>query len=215
MTPAFLRAEVSGPLGIRLGLIQVNQDWVYFYDARGKRRVHRLPYSEFAYDSARRDRFLEVLPVNIPGPFFLDLALSRSGISEAKDEKSLHSCDYVENDNVYRFLFVTPSEFKSKNRWHLVDIDPNSFFPLRHLTRLTGASEMLNVKDKSWSVPEWKLEYSQLAGEGFSTLPRELKVFGREGLLWSFEWVSAEPIEDRGPEIFQWRPNASMSVQDY
>jgi hypothetical protein len=214
LTPSYLRAEVMGPLGIRLGLIQINPDWVQFYDVRAK-KVHRLPYSEFALDSARRERFLRILPVAIPGPFFLDLALSRSGLGTAEGEKSLRSCAYIESENVYRLLFVERSEFKARNRWHRVDVDPNAYFPLRHSTRLTDPAELLDDKDISWATPEWDLRYSQLTGEGLSTLPRLLKVFAREQLLWSFEWLSAEPIEDRGPELFEWRPAASISVQDY
>ncbi|MEO5667670.1 MAG: hypothetical protein ABIR96_06410 [Bdellovibrionota bacterium] len=214
MTPAYLRAEVTGPLGIRLGLIQINPDWVQFYDAR-KRKVHRLPFGEFTKDSVRRDRYLRVLPVSIPGPFFLDLALSRSGLIDGDNEISLRSCEYQTDENVYRVLYVARSEFEGRNRWHRVDIDPTSFFPLLHLTRLTPKTELLDDKAVSWTIPEWKLVYSDIAGEGFSTLPRKLQVFQRDQLLWSFEWISAEPIEDRGPEIFQWRPGASISVQDY
>ena len=214
MTPAYLRAEVSGPLGVRLGLIQINPDWVQFYDIRHK-TVHRLPFVEFAKDSVRRDRYLRVLPVMIPGPFFLDLALSRSGLSGSEGEISLRSCDYLQDENVYRLLFVTRSEFAGRNRWHRVDIDPTAFYPLHHLTRLTSSAELIDAKDLSWANSEWDFRYSQFTGEGFSTLPRRLDVFQREERLWSFEWVSAEPIQDRGPEIFQWRPGASISVQDY
>jgi len=214
MSPAYLRAEVTGPLGIRLGLIQINGDWVQFYDAR-KKLVHRLPYAEFAQNSERRERFLKILPVHIPGPFFLDLALSRSGYVSSGGENSLRSCAYLESDNVYRLLFVARSEIRNHNRWHRVDIDPTYFFPLHHKTRMSEKSELLDDKDVSWANSEWDLFYSQLKGEGYSTLPTLLQVTTRGEPLWSFEWVQAEPIKDRGPEIFQWQPTASTTVQDY
>jgi hypothetical protein len=214
MTPGYLRAEVVGPLGMRVGLIQINADWIYFYDTRAK-TAHRLPFVEFVRDSARRDRFFNVLPVPIPGPFFLDLALSRSGLESQESEKSLRSCEYLPEENIYRLLFVSRSEFEARHRWHRVDIDPTAFYPLRHLTRLSAVSELLETSEAHWVRTEWDFRYSRRVGEGLSTLPRLLRVFRGDQELWSFEWISAEPIPDRGPEIFQWRPTALMTVQDY
>jgi len=215
MKPSFLRAEVAGPLGLRMGLVQINNDWIQFYDARRK-QVDRLPFSEFEKNSLRRDRFLTILPFPIPGPYFVDYALSRSGLpSDASGEKLLRSCVYDEGRNIYEILYVDKSEVQDRYRWHLIEIDPTNFFPVRHRTLLKMRPQVLTTQDDSWLLPEWDLRYSRFVGAGFSTLPRLLQVYQRDRLHWSFEWLEAERIQDRGEEIFQWRPAASMSVNDY
>lgn len=215
MRPYFLRAEVSGPLGIRVGLVQVNSEWAQFYEARN-RRVRRLPFEEFQKNSLRRERFLAALPVPFLGPNFVDYSLSRTGLpSDESGEKLLRSCDYKGSSNVYEVLFVEEALLEKQNRWHLVEIDPTNFFPIRHRSLLMPLNAVLSADELSWDAPEWDLKYSNFLGEGFSTLPRRLQVYQRKELLWAYEWLEAERIQDRGEEIFQWRPTASMSVNDY
>jgi hypothetical protein len=215
MSPYFLRAELAGPLGVRMGLVQINNDWVQFYDSR-KRQVERLPLDEFRKNSLRRDRFLAVLPFPIPGPHFVDYALSRSGLPDDESgEKLLRSCVYDEDRNAYEILYVDKSELETHYSWHLLEIDPTNFFPLRHRISLRPRAQVLTNKDTSWSLAEWDLRYSHFVGEGFATLPRVLDVYRREALAWSFEWLEAERILDRGEEIFLWRPSASITVKDF
>src|SRR5690606_29052580 len=55
--PRLLRAELVGPLGIRVALVQLNERWGSIYWPREK-RLRRIPTEELEKNSARRDRFL-------------------------------------------------------------------------------------------------------------------------------------------------------------
>lgn len=220
-SPIFLRAEIRGPLGIRLGLLQVNQDWIQFYDAR-QRLVKRLPFREFERNSLRREAFLSELPVALPAPFIVEAALSRTGIESFREIQEgffTKHCPYNEEIFAYELVYKVPVPgVADAERWHRVYVDATDFYPLRHTTRIAPHSKRKpsNITSTFWEAGwEWDLSYSRFVGEGMGTLPRLLTVSSRSGAGFEFEWESAEPVTDRGAEIFQWRPSASMRVKDY
>ncbi len=219
-TPIFMRAEVDGPLGIRMGLLQINDEWVYFYDTR-KKLVRRLPTKEFSKEGLRRQVFLRELPVSLPDPFVIDAALSRSGLVDdlsIRDEVSKNYCPYLKREMVYELVYKEDSELNNLERWHRVWIDGKDLFPIKHLTRLAPKSkrQVQALGRAFWETAiEWEMDYSYFSGEGTATLPRRMLVKNRSSKVFSFEWRSAEPIKDRDATLFQWRPSASLRVQDY
>jgi len=219
-TPIFLRAEVNGPLGIRMGLLQINQDWVYFFDTR-KKSVKRLPMKEFARAGLRRQAFLRDLPVSLPDPFVIDAVLSRTGlIRDAKLDGGVEQqhCPFLKDSMAYELIYKESAEIEGHERWHRVLVDARDYFPIRHQTRLAPNSKRpasrLN-KDFWRQAPEWDLTYDHFVGEGMATLPRKIDLSNRKQRVFTFEWREAEPVPDRDDRLFGWRPSASLKVQDY
>ena len=194
-TPLSVRAEILGPLGVRLGLFVIDKDWVQLLVLKD-RTVHRLPTSEFKKDTLRARRFLERVPFPILPDVFVDGVLTEVGMVDADPVSAKCTYDSVKNLNVVAYS-------KGANHYR-VGVDPASATPLEY--------EQLDAKSTR-SI--FSIRYSKLIGEGAATLPRQIEFsFGKEPRL-RWIWTKAERWENPPDSAFFWRPAASISVKDY
>ncbi len=193
--PHYVRAEVSGPLGVSLALFVVNDEWAQFLDLRA-RVVHRLPFSEFRKNSLRRDLYMAQLPLGSFAPDLLvEAALTRSGLPEGVEPTH---CPYLEKENAY--LLEVQAEKQSRR----ILLDPTSLAPVRIEGYEGGATRA-----------SWKLVFRDYVGSDWATLPREVEAFQGDASQWVFRWKEAERWNDFREAAFLWQPTASMNLKDY
>lgn len=195
------RVEMTGPLSVRVGLLVMNAQWIQLYVPREK-VVFRFPTAESVRDTARRDRFLKLLPFRVAPGLLIEALETRTGLRADEHPE----CTYDADRNAYRFRFRNASG-GGRIAW----IDPTSAAPLeiRHYER-----EVPNAPAKE-ERPDWKVLYSHLVGEGPSTLPSRIEFHSPKGKQLTFEWSSAERWEQPDDRVFDWQPPAALMVRDY
>lgn len=198
--PGLARMEMTGPMGIRVGMLLMNDEWIQLYVPREK-AVFRFPKAEAERDTLRRERFFRLLPLRVQPSLAVDALLTRVSL----DEGLVPECEYDDERNAYRL------RFKKGEGGRLVWVDPTSYAPLeiQHFTKglpPKGASEIR---------PDWRVVLSAFTGSGPSTLPSRLEFFSHQGRQLLYEWNSAEAVPNLDPKVFQWQPPASLSVRDY
>ncbi len=204
--PGLSRVEITGALGIRLGMLVWNEDWLQVFLPRDN-VVYRIPAVEMEKNSPRRARFLEQVPFPLFPEAYFDSLLTRVGV-RSRFEKDLE-CRFVEEERAYRARFTT------RQGGRMVWIDPTSFAPQRVL-----------YFDKQQKLPELhapvesmrpvlEARYSDFQGEGLATLPAQLVLFSAGQKQLSFFWKTAEVWNTIRKESFKWQPGASISVKEF
>lgn len=192
------RFEMTGPLGIRLGLLVLGDRWIQSYAIR-ERVVVRFPTSELSKDTLRRARFFKLIPFKADPDVVLDAIAGRVGL----EGHEIASCDYDEAKNAY--LLRGPS------RW--VWVDPSTKAPLE----MWWFSKPVPKDAVVTSLhPEWTVVYSKLTGQGPSTFPSHLEFATGAGPEFAFEWVAGEAWDGgAAPGAFEWTPPAGIEIRDY
>ena len=205
----YARIEIVSPLGVRLALLQINQEFVQLFMIRDN-TVYRFPTAEFFKDTVRRARFLTLLPVRIIPELFFDAVLNRVALGSPK----AFDCRYDSSENIYIVRIVEEGSLE-EGRW--VELDPNTYSPLKVLY-FPQKTPALNSEG---GRALYEVNFKLATGQGISTLQSSIEFsdanlapnYKRKGLR--FEWIRAEAWENRSPEAFQWRPSASTYVKDY
>ncbi len=203
--PYFVRMEISGPLGIKLGLLILNKEWVMLFVPREK-TVFRFPAAELKKDSLRRERFLKLLPVPLIPDLYMNSLLTRVGLPQ---KNSGIRCDYNEELNVYRVRVPKTSDSTKGGR--IVWLDPVQFVPLREYY-FDGLLPDLNG-DVGRATSQ--VHYSRLLGDGANAFPSKIEFGSRNGRDLRFTWQSAERWTSVDEKVFDWQPPASIKIQDY
>ena len=205
----YARMEVVSPLGVRLALLQVNQEWVQLYMIADK-TVFRFPTSEFFKDTERRERFLNLLPVKIIPELFFDAVLNRLALGTLQD----FTCRYDGAENVYWLRVV---EEGGSGEGRILEIDPSHYYPFRiHYF----AQKTPSIENFEKARPLYRVDFASSTGMGFSTLQSQITIFDAKmapkiSKILRFEWIRAEAWENPPSEAFQWRPDAALSVKDF
>lgn len=211
VAPDHARLEFAGPLGIRLALLLINDDWVYLFVPR-ENSVIRFPKAELFKDTFRRERFLKMLPLPVvPEAFFQGLLTQVGGLPKAGAPLPPGTvCEVDDEMNAYRLRLVGNSLSQLGGRF--VWVDGVDFYPLKIVYFERNLPEKW---DAAGARPSFEIEFSKFAGLGASTLPKQFEMrTGREKVL-DFEWSSAEVWDAPNMSAFDWRPSASMDVRDY
>ena len=200
-SPRRARVEMTGPLGVRVGLLVMNSEWAQLYIPREK-AVFRFPAEEMNRDTARRERFFKLLPFRVEPELLIEALESRTGLPP---DTSI-DCRYDGERNAYWVRFVRP-EGGGKVAW----VDPTTMAPLelRHFDRELPAT---SAKEER---PDWKVLYSRFTGQGPSTLPSRVEFYSPKGRELTFEWSSAETWDHPDEKIFEWKPAPELTIRDY
>ena len=199
--PDRIRAEILGPLGVRVGLLLLDADWIRLYIPREKLLL-RFPAEELAHDTERRARFLHVLPIPVETSVLLEALATRV----RPGPESKRECAYDHERNAYR---LTSTEASGAGR--LIWVDPTTFAPLEARYYTKG----LPVTDAKRERPEWRVVYSELTGSPPATLPSHIEIFEAGESRVQFEWVRAEAWPETHDEPFTWEAPAGVTVRDY
>ena len=194
----FLRTEIKGPLGIVLGVMQMNDEWLMLYIPR-QRTVYRLPTQEAFKDTPRRERFFSLLPIPLYPEVMFDVLLTRAALGSMKAQ----NCGYVEEHNVYAMTLLAKQQRK------VVWIDPTTFAPIKIMiydNRGQGAA--------SAQSPRYHVNLSRLAGAGLASLPSEIKVQSSRGAGFEFIWKKASLLQGSTAVLFNWWPQKAK-IKDY
>jgi hypothetical protein len=198
--PQFLRAEVVGPLGIRVALAQLNDRWGSVYYPKQK-ILRRIPIAELEKNSRRRDRFLESIGLPVYPDILAQSALSRVGFSLVTTMPG--RCAWDPERRAYWF------SWESKHR--LIWVHPGTFAPLR-VEYFDGKFPGEPLADRR---PTWVVDYSDFRGEGPSTLPfRLVASFGGQPAF-SLRWKEAEATKNVDFQLFDWTPKGEFEVQEF
>jgi hypothetical protein len=196
--PDRARLEFTGPLGIRLGLLQINPEWVHLYLIR-ENTVFRIPTSELGTDSPRLKAFQQLAPVPLLGEALFYTLLGRVDAKELKFKPTgQDQCFY---DKATGHYVVKQDAAIAREIW----INRNAYYP----------HKMMFYIDKTVPGPWIELRFSGERGEGPATLLAKSEIWldGQKKL--SFEWDHAEVWDAPDPKVFEWAPKASMVIKDY
>jgi hypothetical protein len=196
-----LRAEFTGPLGIRIALFQINTDWVQLYSPR-ENLVIRFPTGELSKNTERRDRFLSLLPVAIVPEALFDALLARVALPEKKQS---FSCDFDPVQVAYRVRI----DEGSLGRW--VWVDPYHFGPLKSLYFERSPPALQSQALRT----QLEVSYSEYSDGLVVELPSEIQISKESKSLLKWSWMRAEVWQSPQDQVFNWRPNSSMIVRDY
>lgn len=204
--PRWLRVEIAGPLGVRLGLLQINEDWVQLFVPK-EQIVYRFPAGEFGKDTLRRQRFLSLLPLPIHPEIVTDSLLTRVG-ADAADKTP--DCDYDAASNAYRLRYAAARG--GRIAW----VDPTTYAPLR----IWYFDDKVPAIGAGKERPLVDIRYSKFSGSGVSALPTQIEVISKlesqsDRAQMLFVWKEAEIWESFDPKVFDWRPTASTTIKDY
>jgi hypothetical protein len=199
-TPGLIRAEMTAALGVRVGLLVANPDWIQLYIPREK-TVFRFPSDEAEKDTLRRERFFRLLPLRVQPSLAVEALLTRVSLPEGV----VPACEYVDSQAAYKL------KFKKDEGGRIVWVDATTFAPLEIHHFIRG----LPADAAGESRPDWKVVFSALTGSGLSTLPTRIEFFSASGRQLLFEWASMEAVPQMDVNIFDWTPPAALSIRDY
>lgn len=198
--PQFLRAEVVGPLGLRLALAQLNDRWGSVYFPRD-RVLRRIPLAELEKNTARRDRFLKSVGMPVYPDILAQSALSRVGFSMITQMPG--RCAWDPEKRAYWFSW----ELKRRLIW----VHPQSLVPLR-VEYFDGRFPGEPLKDRR---PTWTIDYRDFRGEGPSTLPFHLSASFAGQQVFSLRWKEAEISNDLDLKAFDWTPKGELKIEEF
>jgi hypothetical protein len=209
--PLEARVEILGVLGVRVGLLVADAEWIRLYIPR-ENTLYRFPRAEFNKDTLRRERFLELLPLKIVPELFPSLLLERVSLDRAAD----YACRFNEKLNAYELRIV---DDKPSGAGRFMWIDPTRFAPLRlwYFPRQLPSLTKLEEGDINSLRPLVEVEYESWTGEELATLASVLRIrhLSQKSSNIRFEWLRAEQWENAGAAAFSWQPPASAKVKDY
>jgi len=203
--PSDLRVEVSGPLGVKVGLLVMNKKWIQFFIPR-KRLILRLPKSELDKNSMRAERFLSSIVLPLPPKQLVAAITTRSLIAEGG---KVLDCEYRAESNSYRLAIASPNKIGGQ----VLEIDPTSFAPII-LRVYDSLRPRLNFAGSSRYA--YRVEFANLIGEGMAVIPSRAKLFsGTSNDQMVLEWDRVEVWNDPVDSAFSLTRNASYVVKDY
>ncbi len=224
--PAFLRLELSGPLGIRFALLVVNDRWTSLYIPRDS-VIHRVPTSEFkGENSARAQYFLRQFPFDFRPEMLIPALLSRVNLKNSPEAKCtrIKCVPILEKKvlNVENTCQLLEPRVRFQNLW---EMHPNLGYPLSWQSGPAAPRKQAQEKkDEVTAVgsegsvekqPVDRVDYTAWMGSGVSSLPTELVVTLKSGQKVDFSWVDAEKWEVPDLSIFDFKPPAKVMVKDY
>jgi hypothetical protein len=193
--------EFTGPLGVRIALLQVNEEWVQLYVPR-ENLVIRFPASELYRNTERRDRFLNLLPVRVVPEALLDILLARVGLPEKRQH---FACDFDPAVVAYRVRI----DEGVAGRW--LWIDPQHFGPLKSLYFDRSPPPLSSEPTRAL----YRMVFSDYSQGVVTELPGRVELFRSELSELRWVWIRAEVWQSQQDRVFNWRPNSSMIVRDY
>ncbi len=203
--PFLLRAEVVGPLGVRVALFVANTRWVQLFVPREK-LVYRLPFEEYQKDSLRRDFFLKDLPFPAIPEFLVPSLLTQVSLDPNPLKKETSNCRVDEESHslILEFPSETPKT-PSLRYW----LDADLGLPLK-VEFFKGKMAFQNGR------ADLEVEYFNFKGEGASRFPLQSRfTSGGKKLPFEWNWSQVEVWENPSLEPFEWRPPASIFVKDF
>ncbi|MBS1984550.1 MAG: hypothetical protein JST16_10290 [Bdellovibrionales bacterium] len=197
--PNQARIEMSGPLGVKVGLFVMNAKWLQLYVPREK-VVFRFPSSEAHRDTLRRDRFFQLLPVRVDPDIWVSALSGRVDL-----EGGLGDCRYDPDRNAYRFRF----RWREGSKW--VWVDPNSAAPTE---LMVFAKTFPEVAQAAELRPDLRVAFTEFQGVGPATLPTHMEFFTPSGRQLVFEWKNVEAWTSSA-DVFEWTPPEGLQLRDY
>ena len=204
--PNFVRAEIVGPLGVRLAYFFADNEWVQFFLPREK-VVHRLPADAFWKNTLRREAFLGQLPIPIVPQVFIAGVLNIISLDRLGNVK--HDCRYDESSNAYVVVEKSLESGDQNQSYRVIYIDPTGYFPIKTLIYDTKKSVEVSQR------PVYETEFSRFEGAGISTLATKQKYLylGREA--YEFHWKRSESWPGRKTQAPAWKPKKAVEIIDY
>lgn len=205
-SPSDLRVEVSGPLGVKIGLLVMNQDWVRFVVPR-EELILRIPKSELDKKTLRAEKFLSAIVVPLPPDLLVSAITTQSPL--ARGAKVL-ACRYSPAENRYELRMA---DAKGKGGTILA-VDPTTLAPLESLRYEDFLPDLGSEASKRHS---YRIVFNDLQGSGASTLPARARLWTsrREVPDTELKWVRVEVWPDVTNAAFDFKNAASFKVKEY
>lgn len=182
-----VHVEISGPVGSRLGVLRLDQDFLRFYLVRD-RLLYRIPTAELAAGTKRAQAFSKLLPFAVEPKLLISSLLGIAGVDALGSE---YSCKYRGNSDTYEYSW---SSLASQETW----IFGSDRVP-RSLTRGDGMS----------------VEWSEIQGNPPSALASKVTLRRGQDELYSFTWSKVERLEVLPPGFSEWKPPTHATVEDF
>jgi len=205
-SPDELRVEVAGPLGVKVGLLVMNPEWVRFVVPREK-LIMQIPKSELDRKTLRADRFLSAIVVPLPPDLLVAAVTTQSPL--AVGAKML-ACRYQAEKNVYELRLA---DARSKGGT-ILSVDPTTLAPVEWQRYEAFLPDLGSEQTERHS---YRIVFKDLQGQGLSTIPAR-------ATLWSYpanspiselKWVRVEVWPDATKEVFDFKHSAAFKVKDY
>lgn len=210
LEPNYLRAEVVGPLGVRVALFIINPTWVLLYVPR-ENTVFRLPSEEFLKNSQRRELFLKDIPFPAVPEILVPALLTQVPIGVASAKRSAIRDCIPETDSRALRVDIRDRVPGQLGGWRRYWLDPLHAGPVR--IQYFGGSPDAQSNLES---PEVEIKFRQFRGEAIGRFPLAAEFTGKgvfKGLEW--DWKDVEVWQDPRKEGFEWRPRASVFVKEF
>lgn len=205
-SPSDLRVEVSGPLGVKIGLLVMNQEWVRFVVPR-EELILRIPKSELDKKTLRAEKFLSAIVVPLPPDILVEAITTQSPL--ARGAKVL-ACRYSAEENRYELRMA---DAKGKGGTILA-VDPTTLAPLEWLRYDAFLPELGSDASRRHS---YRIVFNELQGEGASTLPARARLWTNLNKAPDTElkWVKVEVWPDAMDGAFDFKDVGSFKVKEY
>ncbi len=207
--PHFLRIEMTGPLGVRIAILTVNEKWTHLYIPR-KKELHRLPTVELKNtQSERAEFFLSQFPFQFRPETLIPALLSRI---ETQGNEGL-SCGKIQClvDKTNKTVVLNQLCKKPQAQTQLAyswSCHPEHGYPISWNLRETfsgpQSQEYLNF-----------VEYKAWMGAGVSSLPTEMEITLNSVMKVQYYWIEAERWESVDFSLFDHKHNPGTRIKDY
>ncbi len=198
--PIYARVEMSGPLGVRVGLLTANPDWMQLMISK-ERTLYRFPAEELRRNTLRRERFFKKIPIPLEPQFLVSALLTRVELPS----QNSGTCQFEDSTNAY--LFVIPMD--SGARW--IRVDPTSGMPLESLVFFRSRPPVAPPHELR---PDIRVTYSKFLNQGLSSLPTHIEIQTTTDKPFTFEWTQAEAWKDVDHKIFDYTPPRGIRIED-
>lgn len=207
--PSDLRVEVSGPLGVKIGLLVMNEEWVKFAVLRDKLLL-RIPKAEIEKRSLRAERFLSAIVVPLPPSVMVEAVTTQSPLANGA---KLLACRYSHEFNRYELRLADP---KSKGGTHLA-VDPSTLAPLEWRRYDAFLPDLGSSAAERY---DHRIVFGRLQGGGLATMPAEAGLWVSEKARSAkpeteLKWSQVEAWPDALNSAFDYNAPAAFRVKDY
>lgn len=208
-SPAGLRVEVSGALGVKIGLLVMNEKWVKFVVPREK-LVLRIPRKELDENTIRSERFLSAVVLPLPPHLLVEAVTTQSLL--ASGAKVL-ACRYSHEHNWYELKLA---DSLTKGGAHLY-VDPSTLAPLQVLR---FDSFLPNLDDETSQRFSYRIQFSHLQGSGLATIPARAELTSRKMGLGQeskteLRWSQVQAWSEATMASYEFSESSIFRVKDY
>jgi hypothetical protein len=205
-SPSELRVEVAGPLGIKLGLLVMNDDWVKFVVPREK-LVMQIPKSEIDKKTLRAERFLSAIVVPLPPDLMIAAVTTQSPL--AVGAKML-ACRYLPKENVYELRLADAGSRGGS----ILSLDPTTLAPLEWRRYESFLPDLSSDQVERYS---YRVVFKDLQGQAMSTIPAKSSLWSLPSKepISELKWVRVEVWTDPIDSAFEFKHSASFTIKDY